>query len=47
MTESTNGTLLYKATRDGFEPSSFHEKCDGKENTIAIIETNGNYVFGG
>jgi hypothetical protein len=47
MTESTNGTLLYRATTDGFEASSFHEKCDGKGNTITIIKTNGNYVFGG
>jgi hypothetical protein len=47
MTESTDGTLLYRATRDGFEASSFHEKCDDKDNTITIIKTNENYVFGG
>jgi hypothetical protein len=47
MTEYSNCILLYRATRDGFEGSVFHEKCDGKENTITIIETNGNYVFGG
>ena len=41
------GNLLYRATRDGFTASAFHEKCDGKENTITIIKTNGNYVFGG
>ncbi len=30
MTESTNGTLLYRVTRDGFEASSFYnERRDG------------------
>jgi hypothetical protein len=39
--------LLYKATRDGFTASSFHSKCDGKANTVTIIKTSSNYVFGG
>ncbi len=47
MTESKDGTLLYRATRDGFEGTAFHAKCDDKENTITIIKTNGDYVFGG
>ncbi len=47
MTEYSNCILLNRASRDGFEGSVFHEKCDGKENTITIIETNGNNVFGG
>ncbi len=47
MTESKDGILLYRATTDGFEAKAFHAKCDGKENTITIIKTNGNYVFGG
>ena len=47
MTEFKDGLLLYRATTDGFEAKSFHAKCDGKENTITIIKTNGNYVFGG
>ncbi len=47
MTESSNGILLYRATRDGFEASAFHAKCDGKANTVTIIKTNGDYVFGG
>ncbi len=47
MTESKDGILLYRASRDGFESLSFHNKCDGKENTITIIKTDGNYVFGG
>jgi hypothetical protein len=47
MTESSDGILLYRASRDGFRASAFHEKCDGKENTITIIKTDDNYVFGG
>jgi hypothetical protein len=47
MTKSTNGTLLYRATRDGFAAQAFHSKCDDKVNTITIIKNNLNYVFGG
>ena len=47
MTKSIRGSLLYRATRDGFESEVFHEKCDGKSNTISIIWNNLNYVFGG
>ena len=39
--------LLYKATRDGFSGSSFHANCDGKANTVTIIKTDSNFVFGG
>jgi hypothetical protein len=47
MAEAKNGILLYRASRDGFEGRVFHEKCNDKENTISIIQTNGSYVFGG
>jgi hypothetical protein len=47
ITQSSKGTLLYRATRDGFTANAFHAKCDGKSKTITIIMTNGNYVFGG
>jgi hypothetical protein len=47
MTNSKNGILLYRGTRDGFTAKAFHEKCDGKANTVTIIKTDGNYVFGG
>jgi hypothetical protein len=40
-------TLLYKLTRDGSGASTFHSKCDGKANTVTIIKTDSNYVFGG
>lgn len=32
---------------DGFASEAFHSKCDGKENTITIIKTNLNCIFGG
>jgi hypothetical protein len=47
FTADQNWDLIYRASRDGFEASSFHSKCDDKPNTLVIIKsTNGN-VFGG
>eukprot|EP00957_Ditylum_brightwellii_P136660 10421921-Ditylum_brightwellii.AAC.1 len=39
--------LLYRASRDGWESSQFHAKCDHRGPTITIIRTTDNYVFGG
>jgi hypothetical protein len=47
MTSSSNEVLLYRATKDGFTGEAFHQKCDGKANTVTIIKTDGDYVFGG
>ncbi len=47
MTKSSKGILLYRATRDGFTSQAFHSKCDGKGNTVTIIKSHLNYVFGG
>ena len=44
---SINKVLLYRASIDGFTAHVFHEKCDGKANTVTIIKNNLNYVFGG
>ncbi len=43
----TEGNLIYRASRDGFSASSFHLKCDGISNTVTIIKTTSNSVFGG
>jgi hypothetical protein len=43
----TEGKLIYRASRDGFSASSFHSKCDGISNTVTIIKTTSNSVFGG
>ena len=42
----TQWRLLYKATRDGWNPENFHEKCDGKCPTLVVIKSDDN-VFGG
>lgn len=45
--KSENFNLIYRATKDGFVGQAFHLKCDGKRNTICIIKSSSNYVFGG
>jgi hypothetical protein len=39
--------LIYRASLDGFEASSFHAKCDNKPNTFIIIKSASGNVFGG
>jgi len=39
--------LLYKATRDGFSASIFHQLCDDKGPTMTIIKSSGGWLFGG
>jgi len=39
--------LLYRATRDGFDASSFHERCDGVGPTIVLVRTTQGHIFGG
>ena len=39
--------LLYRGTRDGFEAKTFHEKCDNKGETLTIIKSTDNFIFGG
>jgi len=39
--------LLYCASRDGWQASTFHEKCDDHGPTITIIRTTEGYIFGG
>ncbi len=43
----TEARLIYRASRDGFAASSFHSKCDNISNTVTIIKTTSNSVFGG
>ena len=38
--------ICYRASTNGWEDSTFHSNCDGKSNTVTIIES-GNHVFGG
>ena len=40
-------TLLFRASRDGYSSSNFHSKCDGKVNTLILVETTNRRRFGG
>lgn len=39
--------LCYRATRDGFFSNVFHRNCDGKQNTVSVIRSHRDSVFGG
>jgi hypothetical protein len=39
--------LLYRASRDGYGAKEFHQQCDGKGETITLIRTTEEYLFGG
>jgi len=39
--------LLWKATRDGFEADTFHQRCDDKGATLSIVKSDKNKIFGG
>ncbi|CDW89072.1 UNKNOWN [Stylonychia lemnae] len=45
ITGETN--LIYKASRDGYTASSFHQKCDNQGPTISFILSEPGQVFGG
>jgi hypothetical protein len=41
-------SLSYRGGRDGFTAKDFHEKCDGKPNTLAIFKAkDSSFIFGG
>jgi hypothetical protein len=39
--------LLWRGSRDGFGARGFHERCDGRANTLTLILDTGGNVFGG
>ena len=39
--------LLYRGSRDGFTPPDLHTRWNGARNTIFVIQTTNNHVFGG
>mmetsp|Transcript_41791 Transcript_41791/g.53867 ORF Transcript_41791/g.53867 Transcript_41791/m.53867 type:complete len:146 (+) Transcript_41791:338-775(+) len=45
--KSVELTLLYRGSRDGFEPHEFHAKCDGANQTLTVIKTTTGYTSGG
>lgn len=40
-------SLLFKASRDGFNRSSFHKLCDQKGPTLTVIKSQHDKIFGG
>jgi hypothetical protein len=43
----TKWHLLYRASENGFNASSFHLKCNGVQGTLTVIKSNYSNVFGG
>jgi hypothetical protein len=39
--------LIYKATRDGFESTMFHNHSNNQGPTMTVIKSTGGYIFGG
>lgn len=40
-------SLIYRASKDGFNSKAFHNLCDGVEKTIVILRSDLNEIFGG
>lgn len=40
-------SLLYRGSSHGFVASAFHSRCDGKANTVTLVESVNSDVFGG
>jgi hypothetical protein len=39
--------LLYRGSRDGFRSTDFHSRCDGHANTVTLISSTNDCIFGG
>jgi hypothetical protein len=39
--------LLWRGSRDGFEGTTFHSRCNGRPNNITLISTTTGSIFGG
>ncbi|KAG2374276.1 hypothetical protein C9374_010846 [Naegleria lovaniensis] len=47
ISQKTKPSLLFRASRDGFNASQFHNKCDNKGATVTIIKSSNDCIFGG
>lgn len=45
--KGTKYRLIYRRSSDGSDPIDFHRKCDNIHNTLTIIKTDKNFIFGG
>jgi hypothetical protein len=43
----TTFKLLSRGSRDGFQMKEFHQRCDGRNRTLVLIETKKGNIFGG
>jgi hypothetical protein len=39
--------LLYRGSRDGFGRRTFHERCDGHSETVTVVQSENDCIFGG
>jgi hypothetical protein len=39
--------LLWRGSRHGFTARDFHQRCDGRENTLTVVLAMGGDIFGG
>lgn len=39
--------LIYRGSRDGFEASTFHQRCDEHSQTLTIVKADTGKRFGG
>lgn len=45
--EDRHWNLIYRASEHNYTSKSFHERCDGKANTLVIIKSSYGWIFGG
>ncbi|KAL0220974.1 hypothetical protein RCL1_000828 [Eukaryota sp. TZLM3-RCL] len=44
---SMNPRLLFRASRDGFTATAFHQKCDNQSNVLVVFKTKNGNIAGG
>jgi hypothetical protein len=45
--DSSKFKLIYRGSKNGFSASEFHKNCDGNKETLTIILSENNNIFGG
>ena len=45
--DSSKFKLIYRGSKNGFSASEFHKYCDGNKETLTIILSENNNIFGG
>ena len=46
-TPAAQPSLLYRASRDGWQGTNFHSRCDDRGPTLTVVQDIGGHVFGG